>query len=43
MLPKCEAVEHVSALAPLNVIVLVESPMGALVVTETVQVDNASR
>lgn len=41
MLPKCEAVEHVSALAPLNVIVLVESPMGALAVTETVQVDNA--
>ena len=31
----------VSALAPLNVIVLVESPMGALTVTETVQVDNA--
>jgi citrate lyase subunit beta/citryl-CoA lyase len=41
MLPKCEAVEHVSSLAPLNVIVLVESPMGALIVTETVQVDNA--
>jgi citrate lyase subunit beta/citryl-CoA lyase len=41
MLPKCEAVGHVSALAPLNVIVLVESPKGALVVTETVQVDNA--
>jgi citrate lyase subunit beta / citryl-CoA lyase len=41
MLPKCEAAEHVSALAPLNVIVLVESPMGALAVAETVQVDNA--
>src|SRR6202000_679673 len=41
MLPKCEAVEQVSALAPLNVIVLVESPMGALAVTETVQVGNA--
>ncbi|WP_292989832.1 CoA ester lyase [Mycobacterium sp.] len=41
MLPKCEAVEQVSALAPLNVIVLVESPLGALKVTETVQVDNA--
>jgi citrate lyase subunit beta/citryl-CoA lyase len=41
MLPKSEAVEHVSALAPLNVIVLVESPLGALAVTETVQVDNA--
>jgi citrate lyase subunit beta / citryl-CoA lyase len=41
MLPKCEAVEHVSALAPLEVVVLVESPMGALAVTETVSVDNA--
>ncbi len=41
MLPKCEAAEQVSALAPLNVIVLVESPMGALAVTETVAVDNA--
>jgi citrate lyase subunit beta/citryl-CoA lyase len=41
MLPKCEAAEHVSALAPRNVIVLVESPLGALAVTETVQVDNA--
>jgi citrate lyase subunit beta/citryl-CoA lyase len=41
MLPKCESVEHVSALAPLDVIVLVESPMGALAVTETVRVQNA--
>jgi citrate lyase subunit beta/citryl-CoA lyase len=41
MLPKCEAAEHVSALAPLNVVVLVESPMGALAVTETVGADNA--
>jgi citrate lyase subunit beta / citryl-CoA lyase len=41
MLPKCEAPEQVSALAPLNVIVLVESPLAALVVAETVQVDNA--
>ena len=41
MLPKCEAAEQVSALAPLHVIVLVESPMGALVVAETVSVDNA--
>ena len=32
---------RVSALAPLNVIVLVESPKGALIVTDTVQVDNA--
>src|SRR6201998_3507896 len=41
MLPKCESPEQVSALAPLNVIVLVESPMGALAVTETVSVANA--
>jgi citrate lyase subunit beta/citryl-CoA lyase len=41
MLPKCEAADHVSALAPLDVIVLVESPMGALAVTETVRVQNA--
>ncbi|MGH3541621.1 MAG: HpcH/HpaI aldolase/citrate lyase family protein [Mycobacterium sp.] len=41
MLPKCEAAEHVSALAPLDVVVLVESPMGALAITETVCVDNA--
>ena len=41
MLPKCEAVEEISALAPLNVIVLVESPKGALIVTDTVQADNA--
>src|SRR5246500_3310224 len=41
MLPKCAAPEQVSALAPLEVIVLVESPMGALAVTDTVRVDNA--
>jgi citrate lyase subunit beta/citryl-CoA lyase len=41
MLPKCEAPEQVRALAPFHVIVLVESPMGALAVTETVSVDNA--
>ncbi len=41
MLPKCEAAEQVSMLAPLDVIVLVESPMAALVVNETVCVDNA--
>jgi citrate lyase subunit beta / citryl-CoA lyase len=41
MLPKCETAEQVSALAPLNVIVLVESPMGALAVSETVSVDNS--
>jgi citrate lyase subunit beta / citryl-CoA lyase len=41
MLPKCEAAEQVSALAPLDVIVLVESPLAALEVNETVRVDNA--
>lgn len=41
MLPKCEAPEQVRALAPLNVIILVESPLGALAVTETASVDNA--
>ena len=30
MLPKCEAAEQVSALAPLDVIVLVESPLAAV-------------
>jgi citrate lyase subunit beta / citryl-CoA lyase len=40
MLPKCETADQVSALAPLNVVVLVESPMGALAVTETASVDN---
>jgi citrate lyase subunit beta / citryl-CoA lyase len=41
MLPKCETPEQVGVLAPLDVIVLVESPMGALAVTETAGVDNA--
>ncbi|MBV9320856.1 MAG: CoA ester lyase [Mycobacterium sp.] len=41
MLPKCEGPEQVSALAPLDVVVLVESPLGALNVTDSVRVDNA--
>jgi citrate lyase subunit beta / citryl-CoA lyase len=41
MLPKCEGADHVGALAPLDVIVLVESPLGALTVTESVRADNA--
>ncbi len=41
MLPKCEAPEQVSCLAPLDVVVLIESPAGALRVADTVQVDNA--
>ncbi|BCQ08421.1 CoA ester lyase [Mycobacterium heckeshornense] len=41
MLPKCEEAHHVTALAPLEVVVLVESPLGALNVTESVRADNA--
>jgi citrate lyase subunit beta/citryl-CoA lyase len=41
MLPKSEAAEQVTALAPLDVIVLIESPLGALTVTESVRAANA--
>ena len=41
MLAKTESAEQVRALAPLDVIVLVETPLGALAVTETARVDNA--
>ncbi|MEV0687210.1 CoA ester lyase [Nocardia sp. NPDC050378] len=41
MLPKCESAEQVRNLAECEVIVLVESPLGAVRVAETVQVDNA--
>ncbi|BBY04899.1 HpcH/HpaI aldolase/citrate lyase family protein [Mycobacterium noviomagense] len=41
MLPKCEGADHVAALAPLEVVVLVESPLGALNVAESVRADNA--
>jgi citrate lyase subunit beta/citryl-CoA lyase len=41
MLPKCEASYQVAALAPLAVVVLIESPMGALTVAESVRADNA--
>jgi citrate lyase subunit beta / citryl-CoA lyase len=41
MLAKTETADQVSALAPLDVIVLVETPLGALAVTETARVDNA--
>jgi len=41
MLAKTETAEQVASLAPLDVIVLVETPLGALVVTETARVDNA--
>lgn len=41
MLAKTESAEQVRALAPLDVVVLVETPLGALAVTETACVDNA--
>ncbi|MBX5487414.1 Citrate lyase subunit beta-like protein [Mycolicibacterium hassiacum DSM 44199] len=41
MLAKTESADQVAALAPLEVVVLVETPLGALNVTETARVDNA--
>ncbi|WP_425569825.1 HpcH/HpaI aldolase/citrate lyase family protein [Rhodococcus olei] len=41
MLPKCESAEQVRSLAPREVIALIESPLGALTVTESAQVANA--
>ena len=41
MLAKTESPSQVSSLAPLDVVVLVETPLGALAVTETARVDNA--
>jgi citrate lyase subunit beta / citryl-CoA lyase len=41
MLAKTETADHVRSLAPLDVVVLVETPLGALAVTETARVDNA--
>ncbi|WP_102142365.1 HpcH/HpaI aldolase/citrate lyase family protein [Mycobacterium hubeiense] len=41
MLAKTESVDQVRALAPLDVVVLIETPLGALAVTELVQPDNA--
>ncbi|MDH6246857.1 CoA ester lyase [Mycobacterium sp. OTB74] len=41
MLAKTESAEQVRALAPLDVVVLVETPLGALAVTETARVENA--
>lgn len=41
MLAKTESGQQVSALAPLQVVVLVETPLGALNVTETTRADNA--
>ena len=41
MLAKSETAEQVASLAPLNVVVLVETPLGALSLGETARVDNA--
>ncbi len=41
MLPKCESAQQVSALTPHQVIVLIETPLGAVTVAESVRVDNA--
>ena len=41
MLPTCESGQHVCELAPLNVVVLVESPLGAVNVADCVRADNA--
>lgn len=40
MLPKCEAAHHVTDLAPLDVVFIVETPLGALVVNEAAQAAN---
>jgi citrate lyase subunit beta / citryl-CoA lyase len=41
MLPKCESAQQVSALAPQDVIVLIETPLGAVKVAESAREDNA--
>jgi citrate lyase subunit beta / citryl-CoA lyase len=41
MLAKTETAEQVASLAPLDVVVLVETPLGALAVPDTARVDNA--
>jgi citrate lyase subunit beta/citryl-CoA lyase len=41
MLAKTESPEQVSALAPWHVVVLIETPLGALAVTDLARVDNA--
>ena len=41
MLPKCEAAEQVLALAPRQVVLIVETPLGALKVAETAAAENA--
>ncbi|SNT42573.1 HpcH/HpaI aldolase/citrate lyase family protein [Rhodococcoides kyotonense] len=41
MLPKCESAEQVASLAPRDVVVLVESPLGVVNVADAVTADNA--
>src|SRR6185312_4545196 len=41
MLAKTESAEQIASLAPLDVVVLIETPLAALTVTELVRVDNA--
>jgi citrate lyase subunit beta/citryl-CoA lyase len=41
MLPKCESAEQIAALAPLNVVALIESPLGAMTVFDALSADNA--
>ncbi len=41
MLAKTESAEQVSALAPLDVVVLIETPLAALMISELARVDNA--
>ena len=40
MLPKCESADQVTALAPLDVVLIVETPLGALKVDETAAAPN---
>lgn len=41
MLPKCESAEQINALAPLNVVALIESPLGAMTVLDALAAENA--
>lgn len=41
MLPKCESAAQVESLAPREVVVLIESPLGALTIDESIGADNA--
>ncbi|MDJ0394178.1 CoA ester lyase [Rhodococcus sp. G-MC3] len=41
MLPKCESAEQIESLAPREVIALVESPLGAMMVFDSLRADNA--